>query len=189
MAPKMFQAPAGGKTFRQPPAAAEPGPPRPSAAARRGVGPRRNGGNRLGWREMLDCSPLEAALAQLEKSLRYLNSDAARTDPELRKQFRAAAIQGFEFTYELAVKMIRRQLMEIAAGPTAPHEMAFMDFIRTAADAGLVRDVAPFRVYREKRNVTSHTYSDVRAEAVVAGLDEFVSDMHFVLAELKRRNC
>ncbi|MGH7075646.1 MAG: HI0074 family nucleotidyltransferase substrate-binding subunit [Stellaceae bacterium] len=107
---------------------------------------------------------------------------------KLRKQFRAATIQAFEFTYELSMKMLRRQLAEIALSPTELPQLPFMDFIRTAADAGLVREVLPFRAYREKRNITSHTYNEDRAEEVVAGLDEFVADMRFILAQLKRRN-
>jgi nucleotidyltransferase substrate binding protein (TIGR01987 family) len=136
----------------------------------------------------LDYSPFENALAQLEKSLAYLNSDAATADPELRRQFRAATIKGFEFTYEVAVRLIRRQLEEIVLSPAELREMPFMDLIRTAADAGLVRDVPPFGVYRRKRNITSHTYNEDSAEEVVAGMDAFVADMHFVLDELKRRN-
>jgi hypothetical protein len=69
-----------------------------------------------------------------------LNSNAARGDAELRRQFRAATIQAFEFTYELAMKMIRRQLAEIIPNPAELPQMPFMDFIRTAADAGLVRE-------------------------------------------------
>ena len=137
---------------------------------------------------MLDCSPFENALAQLEKSLAYLNSAAARNDPELRRQFRAATIQAFEFTYELAMRMIRRQLAEIVVNPAELPQLPFMDFMRTAADAGLVREAPSFRLYREKRNITSHTYSEARAEEVIADLDRFVADMLFVLAELKRRN-
>jgi nucleotidyltransferase substrate binding protein (TIGR01987 family) len=137
---------------------------------------------------MLDYSPFESALAQLDKSLGYLNSNAARGDTELRRQFRAATIQAFEFTYELAMKMIRRQLAEIIPNPAELPRMPFMDFIRTAADAGLVREAPPFRIYREKRNITSHTYNEDRAEEVVANLDQFVADMRFVLTELKRRN-
>jgi nucleotidyltransferase substrate binding protein (TIGR01987 family) len=137
---------------------------------------------------MLDYSVFENAIAQLEKSLGYLNSDSARNDPELRKQFRAATIQAFEFTYELGMKMLRRQLAEIALNPAELPQLSFMDFIRTAVDAGLVREVLPFRGYREKRNITSHTYNEDRAEEVVADLDQFVADMRFILAELKRHN-
>ena len=41
--------------------------------------------------------------------MRYLESDAA-ADPGLRDQFLAAAIQAFEFTYELSFKFMKRQI-------------------------------------------------------------------------------
>lgn len=137
---------------------------------------------------MIDFSSLESALGQLETSRRYLHSAAARADEELRRQFRAAAIQAFEFTYELSVKMIRRQLETIVLNPPELREMAFLDLMRTAADAGLVRDPRPFRVYREKRNITSHTYDAEKAEEVLSVIEPFVGDVHFLLAELRRRN-
>jgi nucleotidyltransferase substrate binding protein (TIGR01987 family) len=132
--------------------------------------------------------PFEKALTQLEKSLSYLKSELARQDDELRQQFRAAAIQAFEYTYELSVKMLRRQLEQILANPAELREMAFMDLIRTAAEAGLVKDVAAFRIYREMRNITSYTYDENKAEQILAVLDQFVRDMHFILSELGRRN-
>ena len=130
----------------------------------------------------------EKSLGQLEKSLSYLKSELARNDEELRKQFRAASIQAFEYTYEQSVKMLRRQLEQILANPGELREMAFMDLIRTAAGAGLVKDVAAFRVYREMRNITSHTYDENKAEEIISVLDQFVRDMHFILFELGRRN-
>jgi ribosomal protein L29 len=88
----------------------------------------------------LDLTPLEKALAQLEQSLSCLRSELAAGDSGLRAQFRAAAIQGLERTYELAVKMIRRQMAQISAVPAELAEMSFKDLIREAADAGLVVD-------------------------------------------------
>jgi nucleotidyltransferase substrate binding protein (TIGR01987 family) len=137
---------------------------------------------------MIDYSAFENALSQLETSLGYLNSELSSKDPGLRKQFRAATIQAFEFTYELAVKMIRRQLSEIVANPADLPQIAFMDLIRTAADAGLVRAPAPFRTYRDKRNITSHTYDEDTAENILSVLDDFLTDMRFLLGELQRRN-
>jgi nucleotidyltransferase substrate binding protein (TIGR01987 family) len=136
----------------------------------------------------LDLTHLEKAAFQLERSLAYLNSELARNDSGLREQFRAAAIQAFEFTYELAVKMIRRQLEQIVANPSELREMAFMDLIRSGAEAGLVEDVARYRLYREKRNITSHTYNEERSEEVLSVLDSFLTDTRFLLKELGRRN-
>ncbi len=57
------------------------------------------------------------ALGQLETSLRYLLLGASRADADLHGQSKAATIQGFEFTCELATKLIRRQLERIALSP------------------------------------------------------------------------
>lgn len=137
---------------------------------------------------VLDLSHLEKAVRQLEKSLSYLNSELARNDSELRDQFRAASIQAFEFTYELAVKLLRRQLEQIVPNPSELRALAFMELIRTGAEAGLVEDVARYRLYREKRNITSHTYDEELAEDVISVVAPFLADARQLLAELKRRN-
>ena len=136
----------------------------------------------------LDYSSLESAVAQLQRSFDYLHSDLARKDGGLREQFRAATIQAFEFSYELAVRMIRRQLVLIVANPDELREIDFADLIRDAADAGIVRDARSYMGYREIRNRTSHTYNADRAEETVATMDEFLRDMRLLLQELKERN-
>jgi len=136
----------------------------------------------------LDYSSLESAVAQLQRSFDYLHGDLARTDSDLREQFRAATIQAFEFTYELAVKMVQRQLAQIVANPDALREMDFADRMRDAADAGIVRDAPSYVRYRELRNKTSHTYDADRAEETVSVIDEFLRDVRFLLQELQKRN-
>ena len=136
----------------------------------------------------LDYSSLERAVAQLQKSFDYLHSDLARKDAGLREQFRAATIQAFEFSYELAIRMIRRQLAQIVANPDELQQIDFADLMRDAADAGIVRDVPAYLRYREMRNKTSHTYNVDQAEKTVAAMDEFLRDVRFILKELERRN-
>ena len=136
----------------------------------------------------LDCTVFENAIHSLEKSRAYTLSDLAKGDKDLYEQFRAASIQSFEFTYELTLKMLRRQLDQIAANPQELREMSFMDFIRTAHEAGLVREALSFKIYRELRNTTSHTYDHKKAEQVLAKVDAFLSEARFVLSEIKKRN-
>ena len=136
----------------------------------------------------LDCSAFERAVAQLEKSYGFLRSPLSDDKPDLREQFRSATIQAFECTYELAYKMIRRQLERIVASPATLREMAFMDLIRTAAEAGLLRAAPPFKVYRDMKDLTSHTYDAKRAEEVVAVVDDFLHDVRFLLEQLRERN-
>ena len=136
----------------------------------------------------LDFSSLENALGQLEKSLAYLNSELGQSNPDLREQFRAAAIQAFEYTYELSIKMLRRQLEQIVAYPAGLRQMAFMDVVRSGFEAGLVKQVPLFKVFKEMRNITSHTYDPDKAEEVLAIIDQFVENVRFLLDELKQRN-
>ena len=135
----------------------------------------------------LDLTSLRSALAALEKSLGFLNSELAE-NRDLREQLQAAAVQAFEFTHELAFKMLKRQLEQMAADPIAVDQMAYMDVVRSGAEAGLIADVARFRDYREKRNITSHTYDHAKAEQITAVLNDFRDDVRFLLAELERRN-
>ena len=134
----------------------------------------------------IDYAAFEKAIQQLEKSRAFLHSEMAQKSKDLYEQFRAAAIQAFENTYELALKMTRRQLEQIVANPSELREMAFMDFIRTAYEAGLVREVAAFRIYREKRNITAHTYDANKAEEILEVLDSFLEDVRFIGDELKK---
>lgn len=135
----------------------------------------------------LDITPLEKAVAALEKSLRFLRSEMS-SDPDLREQFRAATVQGFETVYEMAYKMIRRQLEQIVPAPGALREITFQELMRTAAEAGLVRDPRAWWNYRDLRNRTPHTYDEAEAEAIVSEVEGFFQDVRFTLAELERRN-
>lgn len=131
---------------------------------------------------------LENAVQQLERSNSYLNGELARNDEGLRVQFRAATIHAFEVTFELAIKMMRRQLAQIVVAPSELQKMAFMDLIRTAAAAGMVKNVPSFMIYRDMRNITSHTYDSEAAEEVISVIDDFLQDVRFLLNVLKQRN-
>lgn len=136
----------------------------------------------------LDLTSFRDAFAALERSMTFLSSDSAKKDPLLHEQFRNSAIQCFEFTHELAFKMMKRQLEQMSPDPAAIDKMAYMDIVRSAAEAGLVTDIARFKDYRDKRNITSHTYNQAKAEKIEAILPDFRDDMRSLLAELEKRN-
>ena len=136
----------------------------------------------------LDYSARQKAFGQLKISMEYYGSEQSRQDEGLRLQFRSSVIQSFEYTYELAIKMIRRQLDRIVANPGELREMNFLDVMRGAFEAGLIKSVAAYKVFREKRNMTSHTYDEDKAAEVLKAMDEFVSEINFLLDELRRRN-
>ena len=137
----------------------------------------------------LDFSPLGSALGQLEKSLGYAHSDLARADAGLREQLRNSVIQCFEFTYELSHKMLKRYLETTAASPEEIDLGTFQNLIRLGNEKGLLRsDWSKWRVYRQARTDSGHTYSMKKAEAVFAIAPDFLDEARYLLRELTERN-
>ena len=109
----------------------------------------------------LDFTPLENAIGQLEKSLKFARSPLGQQDPDLFEQLRNSVIQCFEFTYELSHKMLRRFLREAAANPDDFKSMSFAELIRTGSEQGLLRsDWGRWKAYRQARTDSSHTYDE-----------------------------
>lgn len=130
----------------------------------------------------LDFTPLANAVARLGEGLRRYSADTSDT------QIRDGLIQRFEFTYDLAHKMLRRALEEAAANPAEIDRLSFPSLIRTGVEQGLVAGAwADWQVYREMRNITSHTYDEVKAVQVVATIPAFLIEAQALLTHLLAR--
>lgn len=128
----------------------------------------------------LDFSPLVKAVARLDEGLERFGRD---TDDD---QIRDGLIQRFEFTYDLAHKMIRRTVEATAANPDEIDRMSFPELIRTAVEQGLVNsDWAHWRTWREMRNITSHTYDEAKARQVVAEIPPFLAEARDLIGRLE----
>lgn len=137
----------------------------------------------------LDFTPLENAIGQLEKSLKFARSPLGQQDPDLFEQLRNSVIQCFEITYELSHKMLRRFLREAAANPDDFESMSFADLIRTGSEQGLLRsDWGRWKAYRQARTDSSHTYDKNKAAAVYAVAQDFVEEARFLYAKLIDRS-
>ncbi len=137
----------------------------------------------------LDVSSFEKAIHQLENALVYCESDLAKQDTQLALHLRAGAIQAFEFTYELSIKLLKRYLEMTAPSTAAIDELSFNDLIRTGCEKGLLRsELAVWKAYRKERGTTSHTYDEEKAEAVFEDIPDFLEDAKFLLAQLKQRS-
>lgn len=136
----------------------------------------------------IDISSLQNAMAQLEKAIGYARSDVAAHDPGLQEQLRNSVIQCFEFTYELSHKMLKRYLESTAASPEEIDLITFSNLIRTANEKGLLRsDWTKWRVFRQARTDSSHTYDRAKAEAVFAIAPDFLEEAKFLAARIGAR--
>jgi nucleotidyltransferase substrate binding protein (TIGR01987 family) len=137
---------------------------------------------------ILDRSALENAIVRGEEALAFCASDLAKNDPRLALHLRAGAIQAFEFTYELAIRTLRRHLVETEPDPSAVMEMTFNALIRRGYELGLLRaEVALWQDFRRRRGTTSHTYDSAKAQAVFEIIPEFLAEARFLLVWLAVR--
>jgi nucleotidyltransferase substrate binding protein (TIGR01987 family) len=136
----------------------------------------------------LDLTSFEKAIQQLENALEVYDSAVVKNNPNLSIHIRAGAIQAFEFVYELSWKLIKRYLEMTSPTSELIDQMSFPTLIRTACEKGLLQtDVNQWRIYRENRGTTSHTYSEDKAEIVFESIPRFLTDAQNLLRELKKR--
>ncbi len=136
----------------------------------------------------LDYSALKKAITELEKSLKFATSDMAE-DEEVFKQFRNSVIQCFEFTYELSHKMLKRYLNAISPSPESIETASFAEIIRTGNEKGLLRSDWPrWKIYRQARNNSSHTYNEEKAADVYAISPDFLLEASYLYKQLIQRS-
>ncbi len=130
----------------------------------------------------LDFSSYEKALTSLQKVL--ARSRAVPDDDDIRD----ACIQRFEYTYELAFKMLKRQLEQELPSREELDQLPFKEMIRIGAERGLITVPQRWFDYRDKRNITSHTYDEEKAREVYGVLADFAADAADLLSRLKTRH-
>lgn len=131
---------------------------------------------------MLDFRSLQLATASLAEAL---NESKLRPADNF---VRDAAIQRFEYTYELCVKSLRRQLEAMSDSPDEVDALGYRDMIRVGVERGLIAAEADWFSYREvrqhRRNITAHVYDPAKAAQVFAQLSMFLRDAQALYSKL-----
>lgn len=129
--------------------------------------------------EPLDLGSLRRALTQLRAGYA---AASAEPDNELARD---GTIQRFEYTYELAHKMLRRYLRLSEPDPQAIDRLSFPDLIRLGCERGLVQgDLEQWFTYRSARGSTSHAYDAEIARAVFQTVPALISETQTLLDRL-----
>ena len=132
----------------------------------------------LPQKHMLDFRSLHLAVASLAEAL-----EEAKRRPD-DAFVRDASIQRFEYTYELCVKSLRRQLEAMSDSPAELDALGYRDMIRTGVERGLIKAEAEWFRYRELRNITAHVYDPAKAAQVFDKLPVFLCDAQALLGKL-----
>ena len=128
---------------------------------------------------LLDLSSFNSALSSLERAL--LRAQGLPADEELRD----ACIQRFEYSFELAWKMLKLRLELDVPSTDAVDTLSYRAMIRLAAERGLLTNPQAWFDYRDQRNLTSHTCDVVVAMRVYACIADFKRDADALLLALQ----
>jgi nucleotidyltransferase substrate binding protein (TIGR01987 family) len=119
-------------------------------------------------------SKAEVLAASLSDATRFLEKVLGTEPSDIQL---AAAIQAFEFTYELSWKLLQAQLRDEGVESATPRAV-----FRSAGDAGLIPSVERWIGYLRARKLTSHTYREDTAEQVYGVISgSFVNDVKALL--------
>jgi nucleotidyltransferase substrate binding protein (TIGR01987 family) len=132
--------------------------------------------------ERLDLTPLINSHHRLAEGLARYESDTTDT------QIRDGLVQRFEFTYEISQKTLKRYLESVSPSPGEYDAMPLAGIIRSANEQGLLLGVwSDWKLYREMRSRTSHTYNEEVALQVVSTIPKFLAEAAFLLQKLQER--
>jgi nucleotidyltransferase substrate binding protein (TIGR01987 family) len=130
----------------------------------------------------IDISPVERAIARLEEALDIYQLDTSQS------LIRDGLVQRFEFTFELSHRLLKRYLEESTAPSGDFDGMNFADLIRIGNEHGLLLGNWPrWKEYRDMRAKTSHTYNEITALEVVAGIPGFLEEARYLRDRFRER--
>jgi nucleotidyltransferase substrate binding protein (TIGR01987 family) len=103
---------------------------------------------------------LKDKLCDYKKAVTKLQAALAK-DPNQDDLYLDGTIQRFEFSYELAWKLVKHYLAYEGIEANSPRSS-----IREGFQAGLIKNSELWLDMLEKRNMTSHTYNEITAQEI-----------------------
>lgn len=127
----------------------------------------------------IDLEPLSRALSALDEALEIT---ARPPMPQLRQLMRDAAIQRFEFSFEMSWKALRRVLLALGHREVGASARGVL---RMGRQEGLLDDVRAWLSYLEACNVTTRVYDDTRVELLLQTIEAFALAAKDLLQRLR----
>ena len=128
---------------------------------------------------VMDISALQNALKRLKDAYSEYNKTK-------NEYVRDSVIQRFEYTYALAIKFIQRYIELNIPNQEDLSTLTFNQLIRQANEMGiLLNDLEQWIIYRQKRNITSHTYNIEKAKEVISIVGKFIEEIEYLITKLK----
>lgn len=133
----------------------------------------------------LDLSAVKKAVHTLKEAITL--HECEEGDSKLALALGDAAIQRFEYTYELSWKLMQRWLNENVSPEEQP-VYTQKELFRKSAQRGLIEDPLRWFEYHKARNVSAHTYNKINAETAFQAARTLGKDVDFLITQLEKRN-
>ncbi len=125
-------------------------------------------------------------ISSLKKALDSLKDAYSEYNKTQNEYVRDSVIQRFEYTYTLSVKFIQRYIELNIPNQEDLNSLTFNQLIRQANKMGiLLSNLDEWIIYRQKRNITSHTYNIEKAKEVISIVGQFIEEIEFLVDKIK----
>ena len=125
-------------------------------------------------------------ISSLKKALDSLKDAYSEYNKTQNEYVRDSVIQRFEYTYALSVKFIQRYIELNIPNQEDLNSLTFNQLIRQANKMGiLLSNLDEWIIYRQKRNITSHTYNIEKAKEVISIVGQFIEEIEFLVDKIK----
>jgi len=116
-------------------------------------------------------------LDELKNALNKLDEGLSQVNPSQLEQ--DGILQRFEFTFELAWKVIQEYAQTQGVETVSPR-----DAIRVGAQLGIVDIPEDWFIDLKNRNLTTHIYNEQTAQEILTQIPKFSSRVHSLLISL-----
>ncbi len=127
----------------------------------------------------LDLTLLKKSFETLKECYKDYN---LQEDAKLKGYIKDSCIQRFGYTYESAKKIMNKFLKK--EYDKTEKDLSVNNIFREMYGLGLIKSFENWADYREKRNLTSHEYSEKMTFPILDIIPEFIKDTEFLINSL-----
>lgn len=130
----------------------------------------------------IDITNLQTALNTLKNSMTTLEANRTCDFVDMLED---SCIKRFEYTLELARKLMKRVLKQIYG--KAEEELTVNNTFRFMQGYKFIEDWERWRDYNEQRNNTAHEYNLEKSRRLINIIPQFIKDTDFLIKNLEEK--
>ncbi len=108
----------------------------------------------------------------------------SQKDTKIKEYIKDSCIKRFEYTYETSKKIMNKYLKK--EFDKTEQDLSINNIFRQMYGLNLIENFENWVDYREKRNDTSHEYSQAKSNAILEIIPNFIKDVEYLINGLEQ---